>query len=81
MNSHARISGMITFNDQIRIPKSELSFLRKMAARNGFAINSIKTNKEELEATFKGLPVDIAEDMLRFIEARIQLGEAEFKGS
>ena len=52
-----------------------------MVTRNGFAINSIKTNKEELEAAFKGLPVGIAEDVLRFIETRIWLDEAEFKDS
>lgn len=52
-----------------------------MAAQNGFAINSIKSNKEELEATFKGLSVDIAEDMLRFIETNTQLDTPEPKVS
>lgn len=68
-------------SNKIRIPKSELSFLRKMAAQNGFAINSIKSNKEELEAIFKGLPVDIAEDMLLFIETNTQLDAIESKES
>lgn len=61
-----------SIQNKLRLPKSEVAFLRKMAARNGFAINTITSEEEELEALCKGLPVDLAEDMLQFIETALQ---------
>jgi len=46
--------------------------MRKMAARNGHAINSISSDQEELGALIKGLPADIADDLIQFIESSTQ---------
>lgn len=63
---------VIDLNSKHRISKTELNFLRKMAAQNGHAINSINSDQEELEALCKGLPIDIADDMIQFIESNTQ---------
>lgn len=63
---------IIDLNSKHRISNTVLNFMRKMAARNGHAINSISSDQEKLEALIKGLPADIADDMIQFIESNTQ---------
>ncbi len=68
---------IVNLNDKRKPSSSDANFLRKMAARNGFAINSINSKEEELEAITKGLPAEMAEDIIQFIESKLQPVESE----
>lgn len=55
-------------NGRVRLTPSELNRLRKLNARNGEAVNNIKTCDELLAATLGGLSSELAADIFEFLE-------------
>lgn len=51
---------------RIRLTKDELNRLRMYAARNGYAIETIRTADDLLKATILGLTDDQVEDLLAY---------------
>lgn len=55
-------------NDRVRLTPGEFNRLRQLNARNGEAVNDIKTRDELLAATLGALSSELATDMLEFLE-------------
>ena len=57
-----------TTSDTVRVTSDELKLLRRCAAKNGYAVNTISTLGEATKANIDALPLNLAEDMLEFFE-------------
>jgi hypothetical protein len=58
-------------DEKVRLTARELNTLRRANARNGRAVNGIRTRDELLKATLSGLSDDIQADLLSFLESRL----------
>jgi hypothetical protein len=56
-------------NGQIRLTPGELNEIRSASARVDHVMHGIRTRDELLKAIFRGMPNDLAADMLEFMEA------------
>lgn len=52
----------------VRLTASELNRLRRANAMNGFAVNTVRTRDQLLEATLGALTPEIQADLLEFLE-------------
>jgi hypothetical protein len=52
----------------VRLTPAELNGLRRANAKNGVALNDVRTRDELLAATLDGLPPEIQADLLAFLD-------------
>jgi len=57
-----------TTSNTVRVTSDELKLLRRCAAKNGCAVNTISTLGEATKANIDALPLNLVEDMLEFFE-------------
>lgn len=55
-------------SDKIKLSQSEINKLRRLAAKNGIAINAIETDAQYGEALYCALPKAISDDMAAFFD-------------
>ncbi len=61
-------NGMIRDGNKIRLTRDELNKLRQANAKQGHAINDVRTMAECLQACLGALDVETQADMLEFLE-------------
>jgi hypothetical protein len=64
-------------NDAVRLTQSELNTLRRENAKNGLAVNVVRTRQELLKSALNGLSPELQSDMLAFLEAVSSAGIRE----
>lgn len=57
---------------KVKLSRTETNRLRKLAAKNGVAINAIETADQYSDALYSALPSILAEDMLAFFDSQLE---------